>query len=128
MNENLVQLINAIMPYVITIVTALLGYISIEIKNKITKKLDTQTKQEIAKITVEYVQQVYHALNGEEKLAKAMEQAQILLQEKGINITEVELRMLLESAVYGINKEGYAAEKAAAALMKAQIAVQEEEE
>ena len=123
MSENLTQFINAIMPYVITIVTALLGYVSIKIKNKISKKLDTQTKQEVARATVEYVEQVYQALGGAEKLQKAIEQARLILQEKGISITEVELKMLLESAVYGMNKEKNAAENAAAALMKVQMSV-----
>ena len=111
------------MPYVITIVTALLGYVSVAIKNKISKKLDTQTKQEVARATVEYVEQVYQALGGAEKLQKAIEQARLILQEKGISITEVELKMLLESAVYGMNKEKNAAENAAAALMKVQMSV-----
>ena len=123
MSENLTQFINAIMPYVITIVTALLGYVSVVIKNKISKKLDTQTKQEVAKATVEYVEQVYQALGGAEKLQKAIEQARLILQEKGISITEVELKMLLESAVYGMNREKNAAENAAAALMKVQMSV-----
>ena len=123
MSENLTQFINAIMPYVITIVTALLGYVSVAIKNKNTKKLDTQTKQEVARATVEYVEQVYQALGGAEKLQKAIEQARLILQEKGISITEVELKMLLESAVYGMNKEKNAAENAAAALMKVQMSV-----
>lgn len=123
MSENLTQFINAIMPYVITIVTALLGYVSVAIKNKISKKLDTQTKQEVARATVEYVEQVYQALGGAEKLQKAIEQARLILQEKGISITEVELKMLLESAVYGMNKEKNAAENAAASLMKVQMSV-----
>ena len=123
MSENLTQFINAIMSYVITIVTALLGYVSVAIKNKISKKLDTQTKQEVARATVEYVEQVYQALGGAEKLQKAIEQARLILQEKGISITEVELKMLLESAVYGMNKEKNAAENAAAALMKVQMSV-----
>lgn len=123
MSENLTQFINAIMPYVITIVTALLGYVSVAIKNKISKKLDTQTKQEVVRATVEYVEQVYQALGGAEKLQKAIEQARLILQEKGISITEVELKMLLESAVYGMNKEKNAAENAAAALMKVQMSV-----
>ena len=38
MSENLTQFINAIMPYVITIVTALLGYVSVAIKNKISMR------------------------------------------------------------------------------------------
>lgn len=123
MSENLTQFINAIMPYVITIVTALLGYVSVAIKNKISKKLDTQTKQEVARATVEYVEQVYQALGGAEKLQKAIEQARLILQEKGISITEVELKMLLESAVYGMNREKNAAKNAAAALMKVQMSV-----
>ena len=50
--------------------------------------------------------QVYKELNGEEKLQKALEQASTLLMEKGINVSEVELRTLIESAVYGI-KNGF---------------------
>lgn len=69
-SNNLTELINAIMPYVITIVTALLGYVSVSIKNKINKKLDTQVKQEVAKLTVEYVQQVYSALMVKKNLIK----------------------------------------------------------
>ena len=107
MDETLTNLINTLMPYVITIVTALLGYVSVSIKNKINQKLDTQQKQQLAQITVDYVQQVYNTLRGEEKLNKAMEQATQLFEQKGIKITEVELRMLLEAAVYGNNKSKY---------------------
>lgn len=127
MNENLTEIINAIMPYVITIVTAILGYVSVAIKNKIAKKLDTQVKEDVAKLTVQYVQQVYEALSGEEKIAKAMEQASLLLQNKGINISEVELRMLLESAVYGMNKEKYAAENVVKTLIETKDTVEETE-
>lgn len=118
MDETLTNLINTLMPYVITIVTALLGYVSVSIKNKINQKLDTQQKQQLAQITVDYVQQVYNTLRGEEKLNKAMEQATQLFEQKGIKITEVELRMLLEAAVYGNNKSKYDTE----ALLEASTA------
>ena len=68
--------------------------------------INTETKRNIVNMTVEYVQQVYKELNGEEKLQKALEQASTLLMEKGINVSEVELRTLIESAVYGI-KSGF---------------------
>lgn len=93
------SLIHTLMPYVITIVGALAGYVAVSIKNKLDEKLNTDTKRTIAKQTVQYVQQVYQTLNGPEKLDKAINTFVELLNEKGIKATEVETRVLIESAV-----------------------------
>nr|DAK38271.1 MAG TPA: holin [Caudoviricetes sp.] len=93
------SLIHTLMPYVITIVGALAGYVAVSIKNKLDEKLNTDTKRTIAKQTVQYVQQVYQTLNGPEKLDKAINTFTELLNEKGIKVTEVETRVLIESAV-----------------------------
>lgn len=93
------SLIHTLMPYVITIVGALAGYVAVSIKNKLDEKLNTDTKRTIAKQTVQYVQQVYQTLNGPEKLNKAINTFVELLNEKGIKVTEVETRVLIESAV-----------------------------
>ena len=93
------SLIHTLMPYVITIVGALAGYVAVSIKNKLDEKLNTDTKRTIAKQTVQYVQQVYQTLNGPEKLDKAINTFVELLNEKGIKVTEVETRVLIESAV-----------------------------
>ena len=49
------------------------------------------------------------------KLRKAIEQATLLLNEKGISVSEVELKTLIESAVYGL-KQGLAKKDAEATL------------
>ncbi|MCI6025942.1 MAG: phage holin family protein [Oscillospiraceae bacterium] len=45
------------------------------------------------------VNQIYYDLDGPEKLQKAIESASEMLAAKGITVTELELRMLLEAAV-----------------------------
>jgi len=88
-----------------TIITALTSFVGITIKNAYTKYVDTQTKKEIVKSTVCYIEQVYYAMNGEDKLAKAKEKALEWLNQKGLKISETELEILIESAVNGLKGE-----------------------
>ncbi len=62
-----------------------------------------KAKREVAAQVVKYVEQVYKDLHGEEKLAKAIEAAAEMLNEKGVTISELELRVLLESALAELN-------------------------
>lgn len=87
-----------------TIITAVASYLAVVIKNLATKYLNDKTKKDIAKIVVEGIEQCYKALDGPAKLEKALEAASTMLAEKGIKVTEVELRMLLESALGEFNK------------------------
>lgn len=89
---------------VTTIVTAIVGYIAVVAKNLAQKYINDKTKKEIAKIVVSGIEQCYKALEGPQKLQKALEAASSMLAEKGIKVTEVELRMLLESALSEFNK------------------------
>lgn len=88
-----------------TIITALTSFVGITIKNAYTKYVDTQTKKEIVKSTVSYIEQVYYAMNGEDKLAKAKQKALEWLNQKGLKISETELEILIESAVNGLKGE-----------------------
>lgn len=99
--EYLNQFIDAVMPYVITIVTAIAGYVAVKIKNKYEEKANTDTKKQIVEDTVKYVQQVYETLDGTEKFQKAVSTATEWLNEKGLSISEAELAILIESAVKG---------------------------
>ena len=45
------------------------------------------------------VNQIYYDLDGPAKLQKAIESASEMLAAKGITVTDLELRMLLEAAV-----------------------------
>ena len=81
------------------ILTAIAGAIGIAIKNLYKKVVDNDTKEKVAKTVVKAVKQIYADLNGEEKLQKAIENITEMLMEKGITITELETRMLIEAAV-----------------------------
>lgn len=87
-----------------TTITALAGWLAVVLKNLANKYLNDKTKQEIAKIVVSGIEQCYKTLEGPEKLEKALDAASEMLNEKGIKVTEVELRMLLESALGEFNK------------------------
>lgn len=104
--EVLNQVIDALLPSVIIILTTVMSYLAAKLKNKYDEKINTDIKKSVVEETVKYVQQVWGTLGGPEKLQKAIEQASLLLNEKGITISETELNMLIESSVYGI-KSGF---------------------
>lgn len=86
-----------------SIITAIAGYISIAIKRLFTKYVNDQSKRDVVKTCVNAVEQIYTDLHGQEKLDKCIESAASMLSEKGIAITELEIKMLIESAVNEIN-------------------------
>ena len=85
------------------ILTGIAGYIGIVIKNLYQKYVNDQTKKDVVKTVVQGIEQIYKDLHGEEKLDKALEAASGMLAEKGINITEFELKILIEAAVGEFN-------------------------
>lgn len=93
---------NYLLEILATIITALASFIGVSIKNAYTKYINTKTKKEIVKDTVNYVEQVFKDIHGAEKLNKAKEKALEWLNEKGIKISETELEILIESAVNGL--------------------------
>lgn len=86
------------------ILTAIGGYLGIWAKKLYTKYVNDKTKQAVAKTVVQAVEQLYKDLRGEEKLEKALEAASDMLTERGITVTDLELRMLIEAAVGEFNK------------------------
>lgn len=87
-----------------TILTALAGYIGIWVKSLYTKYINDKTKQDVVKTCVSAVEQLYKDLHGEEKYNKVVESVSEMLIEKGITITDLELKMLIEAAVGEFNE------------------------
>lgn len=87
-----------------TILTALAGYLGVVIKNLCQKYLNDKTKQDVAKTCVKAVEQIYKDLHGEEKFNKALECISDMLAEKGIAVSDTEMKMLIESAVAEFNE------------------------
>lgn len=86
------------------IVTGVFAYLGTQVKALADKYLNDKTKRDVAKTVVQAVEQVYKDLQGEDKLNKALESASEMLAEKGIMITDLEMRMLIEAAVAEFNK------------------------
>lgn len=86
------------------VLTALAGYIGIVAKRLYTKYVNDKTKQAVAKTVVQAVEQIYKDLHGEEKLNKALEAASEMLAEKGITITDLEMRTLIEASLAEFNR------------------------
>lgn len=85
------------------IVTAIAGYVGIVFKNLYTKYINDKTKKVVAEAAVQFVEQVYKDLHGDDKLNAAMSAASEMLLEKGVMVSDLELRVLLEAAVAKFN-------------------------
>ena len=87
-----------------TVIMAIAGYLGIVMKNLVTKYINDKTKKEVAKVAVQFVEQVYKDLHGEQKLNEALQAASEMLLEKNISVSTLELRVLVEAAVAEFNK------------------------
>ena len=86
------------------IITGIAGYLGIVIKNLCTKYINDKTKAAVAKTAVQFVEQVYKDLHGEAKLNEALVAASGMLAEKGIKVSDLEMRVLIEAAVAEFNE------------------------
>lgn len=87
-----------------TILTGVFAYLGMQAKALFDKFFTDKTKRDVAKTVVQAVEQVYKDLHGEEKLGEALIAASEMLAEKGISVSDLELRMLIESALAEFNK------------------------
>ena len=58
--------------------------------------INDETKRKVVRTCCKAVEQLYKDLKGEEKYNKAVEGIVAMLQEKGITITDLEIKMLIE--------------------------------
>ena len=86
------------------ILCAIFGCLGYAIKRLATKYVNDDTKRTIAKVAVQFVEQVWTSLHGADKLAKALETAEMLLKKKGIDFDAGEMQVLIEAAVAEFNE------------------------
>lgn len=93
-----------ILSAVITALGTVLGLFVKWLYNKtIGNRVKEETKERIARVVVKYTEQVWNDLHGEEKLEKALEAFSEMLTEKGIAISDLEMRVYLEAALAEFN-------------------------
>jgi hypothetical protein len=72
--------------------------------NTIGDKIKLDTVKEIARVVVKFVEQVYKDIHGEKKMEEALKAFSEMLNNKGITISELEMRVYLESALAEFNE------------------------
>lgn len=86
------------------IFTAIAGYLGMVAKNLYQKYVNDNTKKAVVKTCVQAVEQLYKDLHGADKYNKVVESVSEMLSEKGITITDIEMKMLIEAAVGEFNR------------------------
>ena len=86
-----------------TLITALAGYLGLWIKSLYTKYINDKTKKDVVSTCVKAVEQLYKDLHGKDKYNEVVESASEMLALKGITISELEIKMLIEAAVAELN-------------------------
>lgn len=99
------------MTIIYAVVSAVAGYIGIVVKNIYQNYVNDKTKEKVVKTVVKAVKQIYADLDGPEKLQKAIENITEMLTEKGITVTELEVRMLIEAAIEEMKENAAISEK-----------------
>lgn len=79
------------------ILTAVAGIIGTWIGSIYKKYINDKTKEAVVRTVCKAVEQLYKDLHGEEKYNKAVESIVEMLGLKGITITELEIKMLIEA-------------------------------
>lgn len=85
------------------IILAIATFLGSRIKAKYEAIMADKTKKDVVKNCVKAVEQLYNGMAGPEKFEKAKENIIFILNEKGINISDLELTMLIESVVSEFN-------------------------
>ena len=91
-NNNIIQIFSAI-------ITGVISYLGIRIKNLYQEYIQDKLKKEIVDKTVKYVEQTCKDVTCEEKKRKALEKSLEWMKEKKLNVSDTELEILIESAV-----------------------------
>lgn len=96
------QCLDIILPAIASVVAVLFGVLGTKIKQIYNEKVQDETVRTVVENVVKWAQQTFEQTQGPEKLQAALEKASTILNEKGITVSETELNMLIESAVYGL--------------------------
>ena len=100
MENLLMQFINTYgVAILYALLTAAAGLLANAVKNLYRKVADDRTKRAVARTVVMAVQQLYKELDGPDKFNMALDSMTEMLNEKGITISALEARMLIEAAV-----------------------------
>lgn len=96
------ELINSsIIEIILTIITGVISFVGIKLKKLYEEKMKDETVKKIVSDTVKYIEQITKdiSITSENKKQKAKDKILEWLDEKGINVSDTQLDILIESAV-----------------------------
>lgn len=93
-----------LIPAVITALGGFITWIGTKIKKIYEEKVKSEEVRDIVRSVVKYVERTMTSAKGEEKFNEALKQVSEWLGSKGIEISDVEMRLLIESAVNELPK------------------------
>lgn len=97
------EIITALIGLAGTAFTAIAGWLAVKVKTWWEAKQKDEAVAKVIKTVVQAVEQMYKECHGQEKLDLALQGASEMLASKGIEISEFELKYLIESAVGEFN-------------------------
>lgn len=102
MNEIMSTIQGNLLEIIITLIGIGAAWLGTKCKQMYQKYADTQTKQEVVKISVQWVEQMVKIgqIALDDRLTEAKNKVLSLLSEAGITISDEELETMIESAVY----------------------------
>lgn len=100
------SLLNELMPQIINALVIIIGFVMTRIGFLAKDYFDDAIKRKLVEQTVEYVRQIGDSLGNPEKFELAKETFIARMNEKGIKVTELEVKVLIESAIAGL-KSGW---------------------
>ena len=83
--------------------TAVTGAIGVWAKGLLERYRGDQTKREVAELCVQAVEQVCRGLHGSEKYQKCAGAMAEILAQRGVPVTELEIKVLCEAALARFN-------------------------
>ena len=88
-----------------SIVMGVFSYIALDLKKIYKKYIEDKTKKEVVDKVCNYVNEVYPNTTGADKLKIAYTSTNEILKEKGITISDLELKVLLYNSIHIIKNE-----------------------
>lgn len=89
-----------------TVIMAIVSYVGLVIKNRITRFYMFLEEKEVAKTCVNAVNKIYKNKTNKERYNLALKNIDILLKERNINISELEAKMLISEVCKSMDCEG----------------------
>ena len=86
-----------------TVLTAILGYVGIEIKKMVSRWLTMLEKKDVVKTCVMAVNRLYRKKQPKEKYAIALKNIEDMLTDRNISTSKFEIRMLIAEVCESID-------------------------